>query len=71
MKMKETTFKLLEDLGLMVHPSNEYFLPTQVGKHMVMVLDYERGEFRAPTSKLKSVASLAKSLLCKAAANKW
>ncbi len=35
-----------------------------------MVLDYEHGEFRAPTVKLKSIASLAKSLLCKEAANK-
>jgi hypothetical protein len=30
-----------------------------------MVLDYVLGKFRAPTAKLKSVAILAKSLLCK------
>ncbi len=61
---------MLEDLGLKVPPSKGFFLPTQIGEHMGMVLDYERGEFRAPTTKFKSVDSLAKSLLCKAAANK-
>ena len=66
----DNTLKLLEDLGLQVHPSKGFPLPTQVGEHLGMVLDYELGEFRAPTVKLKGIASLAKSLLCKAAANK-
>ncbi len=54
----------------MVHPLKAYPLATQVGEHLDMVLDYEYGEFRAPTIKLKSIASLAKSMLCKATANK-
>jgi hypothetical protein len=65
--LKERT---CEDLGLKVHPTKGYFLPTQVGEHLGMVLDYVLGEFRAPTAKLKSVAILAKSLFCKATANK-
>ena len=68
--LKERTFKLLSDLGLNVHPTRGYFLPTQVGEHLGMVLDYVLGEYRAPTAKLKSIASLAKSLLYKVAANK-
>ncbi len=68
--LKERTFKLLLDLGLKVYPTKGYFLPTQVGEHLSMVLDYVLEEFRAPTVKLKSVTALAKSLLCKAATNK-
>ena len=67
---KERTFKMLSDVGLKVHPTKGYFLPTQVGEHLSMVLDNVLGEFRAPTAKLKSIASLSKSLLCKASANK-
>jgi hypothetical protein len=35
-----------------------------------MILDSEKGEFRAPTAKIKSIAVLAKTLLCKAASHK-
>ncbi len=70
MSLKERTFALLLYLGLKVYTTKGYFLPTQVGEHLGMVLDYVLGEFRAPTTKLKSVNALAKSLLCKAAANK-
>ncbi len=35
-----------------------------------MILDSEKGEFCAPIDKLKSVAVLAKTLLCRAAAHK-
>jgi hypothetical protein len=68
--LKERALKLLSDLGLKAHPTKGYFLPTQVGEHLGMVVDYVLGEFRAPTAKLISIASLAKSLLCEAAANK-
>jgi hypothetical protein len=70
LSLKERTYALLLDLGLKVHSTKRYFLPTQVGERLGMVLDYVLREFRAPTAKLKSVVALAKSLLCKAAVNK-
>ncbi len=41
-----------------------------VGDHLGMILDFEKGEFRAPTVKLKDVSVLAKTLLCRAASHK-
>ena len=39
---------------------------------MGMILDFEKGEFRAPTVKLTDIAALAKGLLCRAAShNRW
>jgi hypothetical protein len=36
-----------------------------------MTLDFEKGEFRAPIAKLKSIAFLAKLMHCRAASHKW
>jgi hypothetical protein len=68
--LKERTFKLLSDLGLKMYPIKGYFLSTQVGEKLYMVLDCVHRKFRAPTAKLKNIAALAKSLLCKATTNK-
>ena len=35
-----------------------------------MVLDFEKGEFRAPTVKQKEIVALAKGMLCRAASHK-
>ena len=35
-----------------------------------MTLDFQKGEFRVPTAKLKSIVVLAKTLLCRAASHK-
>ena len=35
-----------------------------------MTLDFENGEFRAPTVKLKNIAAMAKGLLCRASSHK-
>jgi hypothetical protein len=64
------TFALLTSLGLKRHPTKGHFLPILVGEHLGMILDFEKGEFRAPTVKLKSIAVLAKTLLCRAASHK-
>ena len=64
------TFALLASLGLKVHPTKRNFLPVLVGEHLGMILDYDKGIFRAPTAKLKSIAVLAKTLLCRTAFHK-
>ncbi len=45
------TFSLLDNLGLKVHPTKGHFLPILVGDHLLMILDFEKGEFRAPIDK--------------------
>ncbi len=65
-----SVFALLDRLGLKIHPTKGHFLPTMARDHLGMTLDFEKGEFRAPTSKLKSVAVLAKTMLCRAASHK-
>jgi hypothetical protein len=70
LKLKETTFKLLDDLGLKVHPTKGFFYATKSGEHLGMVLEYVLGEFRARAAKLKSIAAPAKSPICKEEANK-
>ena len=64
------TFALLASLGIKVHPTKGQFLPVLVGEHLGMILDFDKGVFRAPTAKLKSIAVLAKTLLCRAASHK-
>jgi hypothetical protein len=63
-------FALMTSWGLKRHPTKGYVLPNSVGGHLGMTLDIEKGEFRAPTAKLKSIASLAKTLLCRSATHK-
>jgi len=65
-----TVFALLARLGLKVHPTKGHFLPILVGDHLGMILDFEKGEFRAPTVKLKDITVMAKGLLCRAASHK-
>ena len=63
-------FALLASLELNWHPTKGNYLPIMVGEHLGMILDFEKGEFQAPTEKLKSIAVLAKTLLCRAASHK-
>ena len=65
-----TVFALLASLGLNVHPTKGHFLPILVGGNLGMMLDFEKGEFRAPTIKLKDITSLAEGLFCRAAFHK-
>ncbi len=58
------------NLGMKVHPTKRHFLPIIVGDNLGMILDFEKGEFRAPIDKIKSVVVLAKTLLCRAASHK-
>ncbi len=64
------TFALLASLGLKVHPTKGHFLPVLIGEHLGMILDFDKGIFRAPTAKLNNIAVLFKTLLCKAASHK-
>jgi hypothetical protein len=63
-------FALLASFGLKMHPTKGHFLPILVGDHLGMILDFEKGEFRAPMVKLKEIAALARGLLCRAASHK-
>eukprot|EP00873_Tetraselmis_striata_P004795 jgi/Tetstr1/425059/TSEL_015523.t1 len=46
--------------------------PTQVGPHQGLIVDLQRGEFRAPAEKLVALAKVARSLLGHAASNmRW
>ncbi len=65
-----SVFALLASLELKIHPTKGHFLPTLVGDHLGMKLDFEKGKFRAPIANLKSIAVLAKTLLCRAASYK-
>ena len=64
------TFALLASLGLKIHPTKGHFLPVLIGEHLGIVLDFDKGIFRAPIAKLKSIAVLTKILLCRAASHK-
>jgi len=47
-----------------------HFDPILIGEHMGMIINMKMGQFVAPTSKLKQIVVLAKTLLCRAAAHK-
>ncbi len=70
LRLAAFTFALLASLGVKVHPTKGHFLPVLVGEHLGMIMDFDKGIFRAPTAKLKSIALLAKTLLCIAASHK-
>jgi hypothetical protein len=70
LRLRVRTFDLLSGLGMEIHPTKGHFLPTLIGEHLGMIIDMQVGQFRAPTAKLKSIAVLAKSLLCRAARHK-
>jgi hypothetical protein len=70
MRRKDETFALVNSLGLTIHPTKGYHTATQVGEHLGMEMDFEKGVFRAPVKKLRDISTLAKNLLCTAAKNK-
>jgi hypothetical protein len=70
LKLKVYTFTLLTGLGLKIHPTKGHFDPILIGEHLGMIIDMKVGQFVAPTAKLKQIATLAKTLLCRAAAHK-
>ena len=70
LSLATTVFAMLASLGLKKHPTKGHFLPILVGDHLYMILNFEKGEFRAPTVKLKDIAALAKRLLYRAASHK-
>jgi hypothetical protein len=70
LKLKVYTFTLLTGLGLKIHPTKGHFDPILIGEHLGMIIDMQVGQFVAPTAKLKQIAVLAKTLLCRAAAHK-
>jgi len=70
LRLATFTFALLANIGLKVHPTKGHFLPVLVGEHFGMILNFDKGIFRASTAKLKSIAVLAKTLLRRAASQK-
>ena len=70
LQLADYTFGLFRSPCLKVHPSKGHFLPILVGDHLGMIMDFEKGEFRAPTAELKSIEVLAKTLLSRAASHK-
>jgi hypothetical protein len=70
LKLKDYTFTLLTGLGLKIHPTKGHFVPILIGEHLGMIIDMKVGQFIAPTAKLKQIAVLAKTLLCRGAAHK-
>ena len=69
-KLREFVFSTLHNLGLEIHPTKGYHIPVQLGDHLGMQIDLKQGMFRAPPEKLSAIATLAKTLLFKASANK-
>ena len=67
---RDSTFELLDSLGLEIHPIKGYHTPVQVGIHLGLTVDFEKGQFRAPAQKLASISKLATQLLCSAAARR-
>jgi hypothetical protein len=70
LKLKNVTFTLLTGLGLKIHPTKCHFDPILIGEHLGMIIDMKEGHFVAPTTKLKQIVVLAKTLLCREAAHK-
>jgi hypothetical protein len=70
MKLKVTTFALLDDLGLQVRPTKGYHTPVQVGDHLGMTIDMKKNEFRALEAKLANISALAKQLPVRSAKHK-
>eukprot|EP00873_Tetraselmis_striata_P033247 jgi/Tetstr1/453511/TSEL_040480.t1 len=60
----------LDRLGLLRNPNKGVWEPTQVGPHLGLIVDLQRGEFRAPEEKLIALAKVARSLLGRAASNR-
>eukprot|EP00873_Tetraselmis_striata_P009740 jgi/Tetstr1/430004/TSEL_019865.t1 len=60
----------LDRLGMLRNPNKGVWEPTQVGPHQGLIVDLQRGEFRAPEEKLIALARVARSLLGRAASDK-
>lgn len=72
MERKVSTFALLADLGLDIHPDKGYHTPVQIGEHLGLEIDFVEGVFRAPAAKLAKISIMAKQMLCTAAASqRW
>ena len=56
----------LDRLGLSRNEKKGYWEPVQVLEHLGLEIDTRKGEFRAPPSKLASIATLARSILGRA-----
>ncbi len=70
LELKDYTFALLTGLGLKIHYTKGHFVPILIGEHADMIIDMKEGQFVAPRAKLKQIAVLANTLLCRAAAHK-
>jgi hypothetical protein len=68
--LRDHVFATLRRLGLAIHPTKGYHVPVQLGDHLGLTIDLQKGEFRAPAAKLNAIAALAKSIIYKASTNK-
>eukprot|EP00873_Tetraselmis_striata_P042594 jgi/Tetstr1/462858/TSEL_007807.t1 len=57
-------------LGLLRNPNKGVWEPTQVGPHLGLIVDLQRGKFRAPEEKLMALAKVARSLQGRTASDK-
>jgi hypothetical protein len=63
---------LLHRLGLQRNPKKGLWEPTQVGDHLGLAIDLQKGDFRAPVDKLQTLSKQASALLSRAACNsRW
>eukprot|EP00873_Tetraselmis_striata_P021607 jgi/Tetstr1/441871/TSEL_030081.t1 len=63
---------LLDRLGMLCNPSNGVWEPTRVGPHLGLIVDPQRGEFRAAKEKLLKLSKAARSLMrCAASDMRW
>ncbi len=67
---KDYIFTLLTGLGIKIHPTKVHFGPILIGVHLGMTIDMQVGKLIATTAKLKQIAVLAKTFLCRAATHK-
>ena len=57
-------------LGLSLHPTKTCWTPKQSRRHLGIIVDSLKGEFRVPPDKLSRVRAMAKDILCHAARNR-
>jgi hypothetical protein len=64
--------QLLDRLGLLRHPTKDFWAPTQVGHHLDIDIDTASGYFYAPEQKLTKIAQHARHLIGRATRNaRW
>ena len=49
--LRDHVFATLQRLGLAIHPTKGYHVPVQLGDHLGLTIDLQKGEFRAPAAK--------------------